>query len=83
MDETIFGSDSSVTAENLQDNTSPSFEVGELVFEPAKEGDKLPEGIWIPNRAWRRAAKKNKNKKIKIEINRTLLLLLKELLLTS
>lgn len=68
MDKTIFDEDSSVMAENLQDSTipastsSPSFEVGELVFEPAKEGDKLPEGIWIPNRAWRRAAKKNKNK---------------------
>lgn len=39
------------------------FEVGELVFEPAKEGDKLPEGVWVPNREWRRAAKRNRNKK--------------------
>ena len=30
------------------------------VFEPAKEGDVLPEGIWLPNRAERRALKKMK-----------------------
>ena len=33
------------------------------VFEPAKPGDILPEGIWIPNRAERRALKKMKNYK--------------------
>ena len=33
------------------------------VFEPAKPGDVLPEGIWIPNRAERRALKKMKNYK--------------------
>ena len=38
------------------------FELGDLVFEPAKEDDILPEGIWIPNRAQRRAMKKNKKK---------------------
>ena len=41
----------------------PPFEVGELVFEPAKEGEKLPEGVWVTNREWRRAAKRSKNKK--------------------
>lgn len=29
-------------------------------FEPAKDGDVLPEGIWLPNRAERRALKKMK-----------------------
>lgn len=32
------------------------------VFEPAKEGDKPAEGVWVPNRAYRRAAKKGAKK---------------------
>lgn len=76
MDKIIFDSGFSVIeemTENPQDGaivdtpvsapaSVPAFEVGELVFEPAKEDDELPEGVWVPNRAWRRAAKKNKNK---------------------
>lgn len=31
------------------------------VFIPAQDGDVLPEGIWLPNRAERRALKKMKN----------------------
>lgn len=34
----------------------------EPIFVPAKPEDKLPEGIWLPNRAERRAIKKNKKK---------------------
>lgn len=48
--------------ENKVIEPEKQFELGELVFEPAKEDDVLPEGIWIPNRAQRRAMKKNKKK---------------------
>lgn len=44
-----------------------SIETAEVkpIFEPAKEGDVLPEGIWIPNRKERRLIKKNKEKNTK------------------
>ena len=32
------------------------------MFEPAAEGDKPAKGVWVPNRAYRRAIKKNANK---------------------
>ena len=44
----------------------PGAEVNEAewhhVFKPAKEGEKPPEGIWIPNRRERRIMKKHGNK---------------------
>ena len=34
----------------------------ELVFVPKKEGEEIPEGLWIPNRKQRRALMKNRKK---------------------
>lgn len=55
-----------IVTKNQEDIKLPDAGTGEAewrhVFEPAKEGEKLPEGIWIPNRRERRIMKKRGNK---------------------